>query len=114
MSMKFRNIPQLYSDFRVHILLLVFISGVVLFYGLGNQSLKALDEAKWAEISSEMIISGDYLTPRISGRIFSHKPPLRMWLNTFSFHIFGENEFALRLWSSLSSIGIILLTYIIS
>lgn len=99
---------------RLHLVLIFLVSSLILFYRLGDPSLKALDEAKWAQISSEMLKGNDWLVPHIAGRVFAHKPALRMWLNSVSFAVFGNSEFALRFWSAVSGIGIIILTYMLS
>lgn len=114
MALSGLNLFKLSLDPKVHIGLILFFSGIVLFHNLGKESMRALDEAKWGQISREMLRSGDWLTPRIGGRIFQHKPPLRMWLNTAAYSIFGESEFALRFWSAVSGIGILILTYLLS
>ncbi|MDO9196031.1 glycosyltransferase family 39 protein, partial [Rhodoferax sp.] len=41
--------------------------------------------------------SGDWLTPRLNGLPFFHKPPLLHWLQMASLATFGVNEVALRL-----------------
>lgn len=44
-----------------------------------------------------MLVSGDWLTPRLNGLPFFHKPPLLHWLDAISMTLFGVNELALRL-----------------
>ncbi len=108
------NPRNLFLSPKIHVIAIILLSVLVLFHNLGNESLRPLDEAKWGQISREMVRTGDWLTPRIEGKIFQHKPPLRMWLNSAAFILFGENEFSLRFWSVLSGTGIILLTYLFS
>lgn len=55
------------------------------------------DEGRYGEIGRWMLVSGDWLTPRLNGIPFFHKPPLLYWLEAISLAIFGVNAFALRL-----------------
>jgi len=55
------------------------------------------DEGRYGEISRWMLQSGDWLTPRLNGIPFFHKPPLLHWLEAMSLAAFGINELALRL-----------------
>jgi len=55
------------------------------------------DEGRYGEIGRWMLMSGDWLTPRLNGIPFFHKPPLLYWLDAISLAIFGVNEVALRL-----------------
>lgn len=55
------------------------------------------DEGRYGEIGRWMLQSGDWLTPRLNGLPFFHKPPLLYWLQAMSLATFGINEVALRL-----------------
>ena len=55
------------------------------------------DEGRYGEIGRWMLISGDWLTPRLNGIPFFHKPPYLHWLEAISLATFGVNEVALRL-----------------
>ena len=55
------------------------------------------DEGRYGEIGRWMLISGDWLTPRLNGIPFFHKPPLLYWLDAISLGILGVNELAVRL-----------------
>ena len=55
------------------------------------------DEGRYGEIGRWMLISGDWLTPRLNGIPFFHKPPYLYWLEALSLAAFGVNEVALRL-----------------
>src|SRR5512143_18144 len=81
-------------------LLTVLIS---LFFGfmLGNRPLSVPDEGRYVEIPREMVVTGDYLTPRLNGVKYLEKPPLFYWLESLSIQFFGLKEFALRLWPAL-------------
>lgn len=55
------------------------------------------DEGRYGEIGRWMLASGDWLTPRLNGIPFFHKPPYLHWLEAISLATFGINELALRL-----------------
>ncbi|HEY8907711.1 MAG TPA: glycosyltransferase family 39 protein, partial [Rhodoferax sp.] len=55
------------------------------------------DEGRYGEVSRWMLVSGDWLTPRLDGIPFFHKPPLLHWLQAISLTLFGASELALRL-----------------
>ena len=38
------------------------------------------DEGRYGEVSRWMLLSGDWLVPRLNGLPFFHKPPLLHWL----------------------------------
>jgi 4-amino-4-deoxy-L-arabinose transferase-like glycosyltransferase len=55
------------------------------------------DEGRYAEIGRWMLISGDWVTPRIDGIPFFHKPPLLYWLEAISLSLLGTTAWAARL-----------------
>ena len=55
------------------------------------------DEGRYGELGRWMLVSGDWLTPRLNGIPFFHKPPYLYWLEAISVAVFGVNELALRL-----------------
>jgi 4-amino-4-deoxy-L-arabinose transferase-like glycosyltransferase len=55
------------------------------------------DEGRYGDVGRAMLLSGDWLTPRLNGLPFFHKPPFLYWLQALSLATFGINEFALRL-----------------
>lgn len=73
---------------------------------LGWRPLVQPDEVRYGEIAREMLSSGDWIVPRLSGLRYFEKPPLGHWMNAISLAIFGENAFGVRFASSLS-IGLI-------
>ncbi len=68
---------------------------------LGNRPLSVPDEGRYVEISREMAITGDYVTPRLNGVKYFEKPVLFAWLETGAIKLFGLDTFTLRLWPAL-------------
>ncbi len=83
----------------MRLILSLMLVGVFLFLyllPLGVRPLVIPDEARYAEISREMLISGDWIVPRLNGLKYFEKPPLGYWLNATAIQLLGENEFAVR------------------
>jgi 4-amino-4-deoxy-L-arabinose transferase-like glycosyltransferase len=86
------------------------LAAILYLPGLGRPALWEPDEGRYAEIAREMVVSGDYVTPRDDFELYFEKPPLVYWANAASIKIFGVNEFAVRLPAALFSIGQIVVT----
>jgi 4-amino-4-deoxy-L-arabinose transferase-like glycosyltransferase len=71
------------------------------------------DEGRYGEIGRWMLQSGDWLTPRLNGIPFFHKPPYLYWLEAISLATFGVNELALRLVPALH-VGLMLVALYLS
>ena len=95
-----------------HLLLLLALSGLLFFLGLGDMGLTDRDEGRNAEAGRAMFESGDRLTPTFNGELRVAKPVLLYWLMDRSYHLFGVNEFAARFPSALFGLGVILLQYL--
>lgn len=96
---------------RTSFLLTVLIAAAVLLAGLGRRGLNEPDEGRYASIAVEMYRSGDWLVPRIYGAAHVDKPPMIYWMMDASYHVFGVNEFAARMPSAASALGVILLVW---
>jgi len=84
---------------------------ILFFFGLGTVPIKDIDEAMHAATSKDMVLSGDWVTPRYNGENFYDKTPLYNWLAAISFLLFGYSEFAARLPAALLGSGCVMLTY---
>ena len=86
------------------------LAAILYLPGLGRPALWEPDEGRYAEIAREMVVSGDYVTPRDDFELYFEKPPLVYWAKAASIQIFGVNEFAVRLPAALFSIGQVVVT----
>jgi 4-amino-4-deoxy-L-arabinose transferase len=84
----------------IGVFLLFLLPYVVL---LGKRELFVPDETRYGEIPREMIASGNWVVPHLNGLRYFEKPVLGYWLNAISIELFGENAFAVRLPSALST-----------
>ena len=79
-------------------------AALVLFAGLGIPSLRG-SEDRFAEITREMVQSGDYLRPRLNGEPHFHKPLLSYWAIAAASEATGRlTELAARLPSAVAAI----------
>ncbi|MRR56857.1 MAG: glycosyltransferase family 39 protein [Deltaproteobacteria bacterium] len=82
------------------------------FATLGSRFLIGPDEGRYAEISREMALSGDWVTPRLNDLKYFEKPPLQYWTTAAAFKLFGEDEWTARLWTGLTGfLGVLLAGY---
>jgi 4-amino-4-deoxy-L-arabinose transferase-like glycosyltransferase len=87
---------------------LVLLAAVACFEPRGS-GLAEPDETRYAEISREMLSSGDFVVPRLNGLPYFEKPPLLYWSNALSFRFAGETPWAARLPTRLAGLGTTLL-----
>ena len=88
---------------RRHELVFWCFAVVVLFLYLGHNALWG-SENRWAEITREMILTGDYLHPAINWQIYFDKPPLSYWLIVPFMVVCGIGELAPRIPSALAAL----------
>jgi 4-amino-4-deoxy-L-arabinose transferase-like glycosyltransferase len=86
------------------LILLTILIGIFFAFMLGNRPLSAPDEGRYVEIPREMVVTGDYLTPRLNGVKYFEKPVLFYWLEAFSIKLLGLDEFTLRLWPAIMAL----------
>lgn len=84
------------------IFLLVFIYGLIWFGTLQYRHLIPSDEGRYAEMAREMLVTGDWVTPRYNGYQYFEKPPLQVWATASAFKLFGVGEWQARLWTALT------------
>src|SRR3954470_18984158 len=89
--------------------LLVIVAAAVGVHNL-QRPLANPDEGRYSEISREMALSGDWVTPRLNGVKYFEKPPLQYWATALAFEAFGLNEPAARLYVWLCALATLAIT----
>jgi len=91
--------------------LLLGLSIVLLFPGLGKTPLWIYDEVRNAECAREMYERGDWIVPTFNGGLRTLKPPLHYYFMFGGFKIFGVTEWGARFFSALFGVFTIFITY---
>jgi 4-amino-4-deoxy-L-arabinose transferase-like glycosyltransferase len=87
---------------------LLLLCALSFFVGLGSGAITDADEAFYAQSAREMVESGDWITPHYNYEPRFQKPVLYYWLTAATYLATGPNEFAARLWSAMSGVGLVL------
>jgi len=64
---------------------------------LGSRPLSVPDEGRYVEIPREMVVTSDWLTPRLNSVKYFEKPPLFYWFEAVLIKLFGLSEWSVRL-----------------
>jgi 4-amino-4-deoxy-L-arabinose transferase-like glycosyltransferase len=78
---------------------------------LASRPLFNPDEGRYAEIPREMLHGGDWVIPHLNGLAYIEKPPLQYWATALCLSLFGETEFAARLYMALTALGTVALAW---
>lgn len=107
---KHGSISKLLHKRREQIVVVCFAA--VIFFGciISPPSLMDDVDAVQAQISRNMIKSGDWVTPRLDGVVYMEKAPLKYWTIAVSFLIFGVHDWAARIPVALAAVLLCWLT----
>ncbi len=93
---------------------LLLIAVVLIWFGnLEYRKLIRPDEGRYAEIPREMVVSGDWTTPRLNELKYFEKPPLQYWATAVAYEVFGQHQWTSRLWTALTGFAGILLAWFV-
>ena len=90
---------------------LVLLSILTFFVGLGRPAITDSDEAFYAEAAREMVEGGDWTTPQYNGQDRFEKPVLYYWLAALAYLVAGVSETAARFPSAMAGLVLVLTTY---
>ncbi len=86
---------------------LLLISLAIFLPGTFGVSFTDRDEGWYAEVTREMLDSGDWLVPRYLGQPWIGKPPLLYWCVGGLWRVFGQQEWAGRLVSVIAMAAVV-------
>ena len=92
-------------------ILLISMAAFALLWKLGAGTLAAWDEAIYAQVSKEIVQSGNWLTLHWQFAPWFEKPPVFLWITAAVYRVFGVNEFSARLPSAVSGLILLTVTY---
>ncbi len=95
------------------IILVLGISLFLLCMGAPLRDLTFPDELRYAEVSREMLESGNWVLPSFNYQVYSDKPPLFFWMMAASMKLLGVHILSAMLPSFISAILTILMTYLL-
>ncbi|QXQ20754.1 lipid IV(A) 4-amino-4-deoxy-L-arabinosyltransferase [Pseudomonas tolaasii] len=94
--------------------LLLLAFAVFYLLPMGLHGLWIPDETRYAQISQEMLLSGNWVSPHFMGVRYFEKPAAGYWLIAIGQAVFGENLFGVRIASALTTGLSVLLAYLIA
>ncbi len=87
-------------------------AAVLLFLGLGLNSIWDANEAFYVETPRQMVLSGDYVNPVFNGEPRMNKPVLSYWVVAGLYHLFDVSVTVQRVGIALGALGILLAAYL--
>ncbi|WP_285355952.1 lipid IV(A) 4-amino-4-deoxy-L-arabinosyltransferase [Pseudomonas sp. lyk4-R2A-10] len=81
---------------------------------LGSHGLWIPDETRYAQISQEMLLSGNWVSPHFMNLRYFEKPAAGYWMIAIGQALFGQNLFGVRFASALSTGLSVLLCFLIA
>ncbi len=93
------------------IILLYFI---VIFLQLGQGSLADWDEAIYAEVSKEILETGDWVTLHYNFNSWFEKSPLLFYLVAITYKLIGISTFSSRIWPALFGLATVIITFLLA
>lgn len=100
------------EDRGAHLVLLLALSTLLFFLGLGSLNLTDRDEGSNAEAAREMVETGDWVSPTLNYQPRFAKPVFIYWLTGAAYALFGVSEFTARLPSAFFGVALIILQYL--
>lgn len=96
--------------------IILILSGLLIFVGLGKNHLIPWDEAIYAKVAKNMLVNKEFIVPHWDSlnKGWFEKPPLYMWMMSGFMSFLGFNSWAARLPSAIFGFFTVLLVYIIA
>ncbi len=84
---------------------------VIVGTGLGVRDPWPADEPRFAVLARDMVLSHEWLFPRVGGDLYQDKPPLFFWLLAICYSLFGSVKASFLIPSFLAAGGTLFLIY---
>ena len=94
------------------LLLGLFLLGYLL--PMGTHGLWIPDETRYAQISQDMLLSGNWISPHFMSLRYFEKPVAGSWMIALGQALFGDNLFGVRIASAISTGLSVMLCYLIA
>jgi 4-amino-4-deoxy-L-arabinose transferase-like glycosyltransferase len=94
--------------------ILLALAAFALLINVGSYGLLESSDARYAEISRMMSVSGDYLNPNLLEVHHYHKPPLTYQISALGIEIFGVNPFGARFFLQVAILLQLVLVYLLT
>ncbi len=108
--MSIKQFPHPGKSSYLYLAVLLFAGAIYLGCIISPPSLMDDVDAVQAQISRNMLTSGDWVTARLDGVAYLEKAPLVYWLIAGSYKILGVHDWAARIPIALSAVGLAWLT----
>lgn len=89
----------------------IFICLALLYFSAARVDTMDIDASQYAEMSREMVHSGDYLHLYDRGMNYLDKPPFLFWVSSTSMRVFGVNNFGYKFPSILFALWALYVVY---
>ncbi|MCF6240170.1 MAG: glycosyltransferase family 39 protein [Bacteroidales bacterium] len=96
------------------LIIILVIAAFSLLINVGSYGVIESSDARYAEISRAMYVSGDYLHPNLMEVHHYHKPPFTYQITALGYRIFGINAFGARFFLQIAVLLQIVLLYYLS
>ena len=93
-------------------LTVAYMAAIILLPFLGIAPLMDPNEPVYGQTAKEMLLAGDWLSPRIYGQFWYDKPPLFYWLEMLSYSLLGISDWSSRLPSAVAAVTTALFVYV--
>jgi len=91
------------------------LSCFLFLINLGGTDLWAPDEPRYAQVSKEMIDSGEYILPHLNNQVYSEKPPLFFWAIVLTSKVTGTvDSFSARFPAAVAGIATVALCFLLA
>lgn len=102
------------KKYFIYVIILLILSSWMFCYKLGEPHFyHTRNESRRARIAQEMLDTGNFIIPRLEGKVILTKPPLFYWAVSLCSPNKLVSEYSARLPSAVSAMGTVLVTFLL-